>query len=157
MESFHEFSKAGQRLLNLHIGYEQAEPYPLFEQVPPRAPDAPELYRVSKMRWGGTSRHKDRTKIIYNEWITLTGIPDEAHDYVVGPRSALAWLLDRYQVRTDKASGIVNDPNDWGAELGNPRYIIDLVKRITTVSVETVGIVNALPPLDEVSPAGALQ
>ena len=60
-----------------------------------------------------------------------------------------ASLLDRYRVTTDKASGIVNDPNDWGAEIGNPRYIIDLVKRVATVSVETVAIVKALPPLEE--------
>ena len=101
------------------------------------------------MRWGGTTTSPDHSKIVYNDWITLAGIPEEAHDYVVGPRSALAWLLDRYQVTTDKTSGIVNDPNDWGLEMGYPRYIIDLVKRVTTVSVETVAIVNGLPPLEE--------
>ena len=63
--------------------------------------------------------------------------------------SALEWLLDRYRVTTGKASGIVNDPNDWGTEIGDPRYIIDLVKRVTTVSVETMAIVKALPPLEE--------
>ena len=146
-ESFRAFSGAGQRLLDLHIGYEQAEPYPLIEQLSSKAPQDPSRYRVKKMRWGGTSKAPDQSMIVYNEWITLAGIPDEAHQYVVGPRSALAWLLDRYQVRTDKASGIVNDPNDWGAERGNPRYIIDLVKRITTVSLETMAIVKSLPPL----------
>ncbi len=63
--------------------------------------------------------------------------------------SALEWLIDRYRVTTDKASGIVNDPNDWGTEIGDPRYIIDLVKRIKIVSLETVAIVKALPPLEE--------
>ena len=63
--------------------------------------------------------------------------------------SALAWLVDRYQVKTDKASGIVNDPNDWATEHGNPRYILDLVKRIVTVSLETIRIVRNFPPLDE--------
>ena len=101
------------------------------------------------MRWAGTSKATDRSIIVYNDWITLAGIPDEAHEYVVGPRSALEWLLDRYRVTTDKDSGIVNDPNDWGLEIGDPRYIIDLVKRVTTVSVETMAIVNALPPLVE--------
>ena len=101
------------------------------------------------MRWGGPAKAPDHSTIVYNDWITLAGIPDEAHEYVVGPRSALAWLLDRYQVKTDKTSGIVNDPNDWGAEIGNPRYIIDLVKRVTTVSVETMAIVRTLPPLEE--------
>ena len=104
-----------------------------------------------KMRWGGTTKFPDRSKIVYNDWITLAGIPDTAHEYSVGPRSALAWLLDRYQVTTAKVSGIVNDPNDWGVEIGYPRYIIDLVKRIITVSVETMAIVKTLPPLEEVT------
>ena len=87
--------------------------------------------------------------IVYNDWITLAGIPDEAHEYAVGPRSALAWLIDRYRVTTDKASGIVNDPNDWATEHGQHRYILDLVKRTVTVSLETMAIVKALPPLEE--------
>ena len=148
-EAFSAFSEAGQQLLDLHIGYEAAAPYPLDELLSPGAPDGPERYRVLKMRWGGPSKAPDRSVILYNDWITLAGIPDAAHEYLVGPRSALEWLLDRYRVTTDKASGIVNDPNDWGAELGNPRYIVDLVKRVTTVSVETMSIVNALPPLEE--------
>ena len=143
------FSEAGQQLLDLHIGYEEAEPYPLEERIAPGAPDQPDRYQVHKMRWGGSTKIPDQSMIVYNDWITLTGIPDEAHEYLVGPRSALAWLLDRYQVTTDKTSGIVNDPNDWGAELGNHRYIIDLVKRITTVSIETIKIVKGLPPLEE--------
>ena len=65
-----------------------------------------------KMRWGGTTKSPDRSKIVYNDWITLAGIPDEARESSVGPRSALAWLLDRHQVTTEKVSGIVNDPND---------------------------------------------
>jgi len=77
----------------------------------------------------------------------LAGIPDKAHDYRLGSRSALDWLIDRYQIRTHKASGIVNDPNDWADEVGEPRYIFDLVKRVTTVSVETVEIVRSLPEL----------
>ena len=75
--------------------------------------------------------------------------PDEAHHYVVGPRSALEWLIERYQVKTDKASGIVNDVNDGGLERDEPRYILELVKRIVTVSVETMAIVRDLPELRE--------
>ena len=149
VESFRAFSESGQKLLDLHIGYETADPYPLEERLSVGAPEGPERYRINKMRWGGSSKTPDRSTIVYNDWVTLAGIPDDAHDYIVGPRSALAWLLDRYQVTTDRASGIVNDPNDWGAELGDPRYIIDLVKRVTTVSVETMAIVRDLPPLDE--------
>ena len=148
-DAFRAFSDAGQRLLDLHIGYEAAAMYPLEERLSPGAPNGQERYRVLKMRWAGTSKAPDRSTIVYNDWITLAGIPDEAHEYVVGPRSALEWLIDRYRVTTDKDSGIVNDPNDWGAEIGEPRYIIDLVKRVTTVSVETMRIVKALPPLEE--------
>ena len=149
IDTFRAFSEAGQRLLDLHLGYEGAEPYRLDETVVPGAPPAPELYRVTKMRWGGTPRQPDRSQIHFNDWITLAGIPDEAHDYIVGTRSALAWLIDRYQVKTDKASGIVNDVNDWGLERGEPRYILDLVKRVVTVSVETMRIVRGLPELRE--------
>ena len=148
-EAFDSFSKSGQQLLELHIGYETAEPYPLEERLKSGAPDGPDRYRVQKMRWGGPTRTPDRSVIVYNDWFTLAGIPDEAHEYFVGPRSALEWLLDRYRVTTDKASGIVNDPNDWGTEMGDPRYIIDLVKRVTTVSVKTMAIVKLLPPLQE--------
>ncbi|MCY4392190.1 MAG: damage-inducible protein, partial [Chloroflexi bacterium] len=146
---FDAFAEAGQRLLDLHIGYEGVEPYPLDEHVLDGAPPGPERYRVEKMRWGGQARNPDLSRIIYNDWVTLAGIPDEAHDYMVGPRSALAWLIDRYQVSTDRASGIVNDVNDWGLERDEPRYILDLVKRIVTVSVETMCIVRGLPELRE--------
>ena len=154
-DAFHAFADAGRRLFDLHIGYETEKPYPLEELWGPLAPAGEvERYRVEKMRWGGKRGAEDRTQIVYNEWLTLAGIPEEAHRYVVGPRSALEWLIDRYRVRTDKASGIVNDVNDWGLELEppNPRYIVELVKRIVTVSVETVRIVESLPPLEEAPP-----
>lgn len=150
-ETFVLYVQAGQRLLDLHIGYEEAEPYPLHEQVTIGAPDDDARWYVEKMKWGGNRKQPDRSTIIVNEWVTLSGIPDEAHRYVVGPRTALEWLIDRYRIRVDKASGIVNDVNDWGLELDppNPRYIVDLIKRVTTVSVETMKIVDSLPPLRE--------
>ncbi len=153
-DDFFAFAEAGQRLLDLHIGYEQAEPYPLREQVALDAPDGDARWYVRKMRWGGNSKQRDRSTIIVNDWVTLSGIPDQAHRYIVGPRTAIEWLIDRYRVKTDKASGIVNDVNDWGLELDppNPRYIIDLIKRVTTVSVETMRIIDALPPLREAEP-----
>lgn len=96
----------------------------------------------------GKGRDKDRSTVVYNSRITVSGIPDEAREYLLGSRSAVEWILERYQVKTDKASGIVNDPNDWSREVGDPRYILDLLRRIVTVSVETVRIVGALPPID---------
>ena len=152
--AFRGFAEAGQRLLGLHIGYEEAAPWALREEWAAGAPAGDARWRVEKMRWAGTRAAPDRSAIAVSEWLTLSGIPDEAHEYVVGPRSALEWLIDRYRVRVDKPSGIVNDPNDWGLERGEPSYIADLVKRIVTVSVETVRVVRALPPLDEAEPSG---
>ncbi len=88
----------------------------------------------------------DRTMLHVSEALTLHGIPEEAYGYVVNGRSAVEWLMDRYQVRTDKASGIVNDPNEYSDD---PRYIVDLVERVVTVSMQTLEIVAQLPPLRE--------
>ncbi|GLJ95697.1 DEAD/DEAH box helicase [Microbacterium dextranolyticum] len=141
--AFKEFVKAGRALAELHLNYETVEPYPLIENGTPNA-----SLRVTKMRYAKEGRQENKTTIIYNDGITLTGIPEEAQEYLLGSRSALDWIIERYQVKTDKASGIVNDPNAWGDERGDPRYILDLIKRITTVSVETVKIVNGLPSLE---------
>ena len=148
-EDFFAFAEAGQALLDLHIGYEEVEPYGLREQWALGAPEGDERWRVEKMRWAGSRKEPDRSAIVVNDWLTLGGIPEAAHRYVVGPRSALEWLIDRYQVRKHKESGIVNDVNDWGLERGQPDYIPQLVKRIVTVSVETMRIVGGLPPLVE--------
>lgn len=144
---FWSFADAGERLFDLHIGYELVEPYALTEERSTDAEDDPGYYRVTKMRHGGSARAKDLSTIVYNANLTLAGIPAEAHEYMLGPRSALDWLIDRYQVKTDKASGIVNDPNDWATDVGDPRYVVDLIKRITTVSIETMRIVRGLPEL----------
>ncbi len=146
-EDFRKFVEAGEQLLELHIRYEQQPDYPLNEETAFGDVGDPDFYRVQKLRWGGKARTPDKTQIVVNDNITLTGIPDEAHEYMLGSRSALEWILDRYQVKTDKASGIVNDPNDWGLEHGNPRYIVDLIKKITYVSIETMKVVKALPKL----------
>jgi predicted helicase len=87
----------------------------------------------------------DRSTIIYNPRVKLTNIPEEAYRYQLGARSAVEWIIDRYQVKVDKESEIVNDPNDWSDD---PRYIIDLLKRIVTVSLKTMKIVDSLPELD---------
>ncbi|GAA3512299.1 DEAD/DEAH box helicase [Georgenia daeguensis] len=146
VEDFHAYVGAGRELATLHIGYEAVEPYPLTERVSGTGVDW-ELYRVHKMRFKGTGKNKDRSTIVYNSQIALGGIPESAHRYMLGSRSAIEWLVERYQVKTDKSSGIVNDPNDWAKVAGDPRYIVDLVKRIVTVSVETMNIVDGLPPL----------
>lgn len=146
-EDFRKFVEAGESLLDLHIHYEEQPEYPLIEETALADTGDPDFYRVQKLRWARNAGTPDKSQLVVNGNITLTGIPDEAHEYVLGSRSALEWILDRYQVKTDKASGIVNDPNDWGLEHGNPRYIVDLIKKVTYVSVETVKIVKSLPRL----------
>ncbi|MET4099835.1 putative helicase [Agrococcus sp. UYP10] len=142
LRAFFEFADAGRRLAEMHLKYETAEPYPLVETRSANASN-----RVEKMRYQKRGRETDKSTIIYNSGITLSGIPDEAHEYMLGSRSALDWIVERYQLKTDKASGIVNDPNAWADEQGDSRYILDLIARITRVSVETVRIVKSLPPL----------
>lgn len=145
---FWAFSKAGRDLAELHLNYETVTPYPLAIQGGGEGlTDAD--YRVEKMRYGKKGNDKDRTTLIYNHKITLTGIPLEAYDYVVNGKPALDWVVERQCVKTDKASGIVNDANDWATEtMNNPRYPLDLFARVVTVSLETMKIVNALPKLD---------
>lgn len=150
-ERFQQLSSAGKTLFALHVDYEYAEPYPVVAQLQPGAgPTDRETWRVTKMKWAkkkdpetGKSVN-DVTTLIYNSKVTITGIPEDAERYILGSRSALAWIIDRYQVKTDKASGIVNDPNDWCDEHDNPRYIVDLVAKVTTVAVETMKIVDSL-------------
>lgn len=153
---FRGFAEAGRRLSELHLGYESVEPYPLDGLAAQPSGDPYEFFAVGakKMTYGkATAQQKaagekhDRTVIHYNDRITLSGIPREAYRYMLGSRSAVEWIIDRYYVRTDKASGIVNDPNDWSREVGDPRYILDLVGRIVTLSLETMKIVDALPAL----------
>ena len=101
-------------------------------------------YRVVKMRFGKNEHGKaDKSVIRYNDYLFLTGISLEVYEYVVNGRSAIEWIMDRYEVTTDKASGIVNDPNKWAEEHDEPRYIVDLLKRVVRVSIRamsTLGI-----------------
>ena len=132
---FWGFAKAGQRLGEIHVGYEDAEEYPLdFVETP----DVQLDWRVEKMKLS-----KDKTQIVYNDFLTLDRIPAKAFEYQLGNRSALEWVIDQYCVKTDRRSGIVNDPN----REDDPQYIVKLIKKVLTVSLETVEIVEGLPGL----------
>jgi len=155
-EDFWAFSKAGRSLAEWHLNYETVEPWPLVENVDKLALDPDELFKVKKMTFARPSAEQkeagdkyDKTRIIYNSHLTISHIPLEAYEYVVNGKPALEWIMERYQVTRDKDSGIVNDPNDWCREHDNPRYIVDLIARVTRVSIETMKIVNALPALNE--------
>ncbi|WP_418142114.1 DEAD/DEAH box helicase family protein (plasmid) [Marinobacter sp. MA] len=150
---FWAFSKAGRDLAKLHLNYETVEKYPLSIQTKGNLVD--EDYRVTKMKFGKKRCEKtgkninDLSTVIYNGKITMTGIPDEAWDYVVNGRAALNWVMERQSVTTHKASGIVNDANDWALEtMGNPKYPLELFQRVITVSLRTQEIVRNLPKLD---------
>ncbi|MFZ3299834.1 MAG: type ISP restriction/modification enzyme [Ralstonia pickettii] len=145
---FWAISKAGRKLADLHVTYETVEKYPLqIEGGGPLLADAD--YRVEKMRYGKNGKNKDLATLIYNDKITVKGIPPEAYEYVVNGKPALDWVVERQCVKTDKDSGIVNDANDWAVEtMGNPRYPLELFQRVVTVSLETMKIVRSLPRLD---------
>lgn len=132
---FRGFAEAGARLARLHVGYEEQPEYRL-RQV--ETPDVPLDWRVEKMRL--TS---DKTQLRYNDFLTLDGLPAEAFEYRLGNRSALEWVIDQYRVTTDKRSGIVNDPN----RPDDPQYIVRLIGKVISVSLETVKIVEGLPEL----------
>lgn len=157
VSDFRSYADAGRKLSELHLGYEAVDPYPLDGLNVEPTGDPYEFFAVgnTKMSFGrptpehkATGQKSDRAVINYNSNITLRGIPLEAYRYMLGSRSAIEWIIDRYYVKTDKSSGITNDPNDWSREVRDPRYILDLLARIVTVSLETVKIVDALPPLD---------
>jgi predicted helicase len=138
VRDFWKFSKAGRELAELHINYEKV---PAYEGVKVTGFDSG-FYRVEKMRFPSKNQ---KDTIIYNSKIVIENIPAKAYEYVVNGKSAIEWIMERYQVTVHKESGIKNDPNDWADEVGNPRYILDLLLSIINVSVKTVGIVEGLP------------
>ena len=132
---FRAFAAAGARLAQLHVGYEDQPEYPLTQV---ETPDMTLDWRVEKMRLS-----KDKTQLTYNGFLTLGNIPAAAFNYRLGNRSALEWIVDQYRVKTDKRSGIVNDPN----RAADPQYILRLIGKVISVSLETVKIVESLPEL----------
>lgn len=153
LKDFWSYSKVGRLLAEIHLKYETVKPYNLQEIISEKAPKKDEeLYRVNEagMKFTKDKKLEDRTSIIFNQYVTLKGIPLEAYDYMVNGKSAIEWIIERYCITKDlnkkgEGSGIVNDPNEWSSD---PRYIIDLLKRIVTVSVETNDLVNSLPQFE---------
>ena len=139
---FWVFSKAGRALAELHLKYETQPACPKVKVEGVESGN----FRVEKMRFPNKG---DKSVIEYNPWIAISNIPLDAYDYVLNGRSAIEWIMERYQIKTDKASGITNDPNDWATEHGKPRYILDLLLSIVTVSLETLKIIKTLPQINE--------
>lgn len=157
IESFRAFVEAGRKLGDLHVDYESVEPYPVaIAQGDLRLAhidNAEAFYRVEQMKFAGKRPKLDKTTVIYNANITMTGIPLDAYEYVVNGKPALEWVMERQCVKTDKASGIVNDANCYAIEtVGDPAYPLLLFQRMITVSLETIKIVRSLPALDIMAP-----
>ncbi len=101
------------------------------------------------MHHPGKGQQKDQSKIIYNGQITVQNIPEEAYDYMVNGKSAIAWVMERQCVKTDKKSQIVNDANRFAIEtMGDPAYPLRLLAKVITVSLETVKIVETLREIE---------
>ena len=137
INDFREFAKAGARLSDLHVNYESQPEYSNLKFI--QNQKVPLDWRVEKMKLS-----KDKTSLVYNNFLTITGIPIKAFDYRLGNRSALEWVIDQYRVKTHERTEIVNDPN----RTDDPQYIVKLIGKVITVSLETVDIVNELPALD---------
>lgn len=137
---FKAFMKAGRELADVHLNYES--------QTPPNSvivENDGDNYTVVKMKF---PKKQDKSVIQYNPHITIKNIPLKAYNYVVNGRSAIEWIMESYRVKIDKASGIVNDPNDWCKEHEDPQYILNLLLSVITVSLKTLEIVKSLPHLD---------
>ena len=141
---FRIFAAAGHELARVHLGYETCEEYPLELHCDRPGEPRPEQFRIGskKMRW----RDAEKTELAVNEHIRLRGIPAAAHQYEVNGRTPIEWFIDRYRIKKDRRSGIVNDPNGW---FEDPRELVSAFRRIVQVSVETVRIVAELPSLPE--------
>ncbi|MCL2604800.1 MAG: DEAD/DEAH box helicase family protein [Defluviitaleaceae bacterium] len=136
-EDFWVFSKVGRELAHLHLNYENEPPPPEVTVKGDRS-----RLHVEKMRFLSKER---RDIILYNPHITIENIPPKAYEYIVNGKSAIDWLIERYQIKTDKASGITNNPNHYAEENNKPSYILDLLLSVIAVSVKTQGIIKNLP------------
>ena len=153
---YESFVFAGRKLAEWHLNYETVPPWPVEEIHDKLELNLEEIYKVQKMNFARPTPEQkaagakwDKTRIIYNNHVTISKIPLQAYDYVVNGKPAIEWIIERYQVTRDKDSGIVNDANDWCKEHNQPRYIVDLIARVVRVSIETMKIVKGLPALNE--------
>lgn len=142
-----KYVEVGRKLMDLHVNYENV---PVYDGVDIEG-KSDSSYVVKKMKFARVKNSEtgktedDRSTIIFNDDITIRDIPKKAYEYVVNGRSAIEWIMDQYQIKTDKKSGITDDPNDFSDD---PKYIFNLLLRIINISVQTVDLVNSLPKLE---------
>ncbi|MDU7515795.1 MAG: type ISP restriction/modification enzyme, partial [Varibaculum cambriense] len=149
VQDFWSYANIGRELAELHVNYEEVAPYPgVTAKTSLIAPDDDwQKYHLKQLVWGKKpgKRSKDYTTLVYNEYLTFTGIPEQANEYKIGGRSPLEWMVDRYRSKTDTKSGIANDPNDYCREINDPAYIAKLIPALVTVSMRTLELTRALP------------
>ena len=141
-KGFHEFSKIGKKLSDLHVNYEKA---PKYQGLEIKRQNSLNTFKVYKMKHPKINRKGDKTQIIYNDFITIKNIPLKAYEYEVNGESAIKWIMNEYRVKIDKKSGIKNDPNNPE----NPEYILDLLQKVIHVSMETLKLIDQLPNIEE--------
>ena len=141
-----KYVEIGKKLMNIHLNYEEV---PLYEEVDVNISKNPS-YKVTKMKFAKKRDEKgksvnDLSTIIFNRDITISNIPEKAYKYVVNGRSAIEWIIDQYQIKTDSKAGITDDPNDYSDD---EKYIFNLLLRIINVSLQTVDLINCLPKFE---------
>lgn len=149
VQDFWSYANIGRELAELHVNYEEVAPYPgITAKTSLIAPqDDWQKYHLKQLTWGKKpgKRAKDYTTLVYNEYVTFTGIPEQANEYKIGGRSPLEWMVDRYRIKTDTKTDILNDPNDYCREINDPAYIVKLIPALVTVSMRTLELTRTLP------------
>ena len=141
LDDFWTYSRIGKQLTELHVNPASA---PHSSNVEIHISDSTlpeqELYRVQKM---SLIRKLDSQDLVYNDHITIRGIPIDIDDFKINARTPLEWIINQYQFSVDKDTGIESDPNNFDS---NPRYIVDLILSSISISIETLSLLKSIPP-----------
>ncbi len=143
LEKFPKYVEIGRQLAELHLNYEiPADAAALGLDIKITKED----YAVTKMRFKKVGKDNDKGTIIFNDYITISNIPERAYEYVVNGRSAIEWIMESYRIKTDKDSGITDDPNTYGDE----KYIFNLLISVISVSLKTLDLIDSMPEYKEI-------
>lgn len=156
-DDFFQWRDRGAELMDLHINYETQKPFPLerhdseltpkrkivqgsmFDTTGNEAVEKPEFKPVTKLR-----ADRENGTIIIDSQTSLTGIPPSAWEYKLGNRSAIEWILDQYKEKTPQDATIREKFNAYKFA-DYKEQVIDLLERVTNVSVRTMEIINSMP------------
>ncbi len=130
---FKELSVLGKQLAELHLNYESGEMHASVKRTTLMNAEEKGYYDVEKMTKKGDS-------IIYNKNIIITKIPKKAFDYVINGKSAIDWVIERYQKTMDEESLIENNPNDYAGG----KYVLELLLRVIKLSEKSVDLIEKI-------------